>query len=76
MSDEQFVVHPLKGRFDVSRAKWHGSGSGGRIQVAFVDDLVGMRDGDDPDSPVLVFTEQEWDAFVAGARVGEFNLPH
>jgi hypothetical protein len=24
---------------------------------------------------VLVFTEDEWDAFVAGARDGEFDLP-
>jgi hypothetical protein len=75
MGDEQFVVHPLKGRFDLSRAQWHGSGEGDRIQVAFVDDLVGMRDGHHPDGPVLVFTEQEWDAFVAGAKDGEFNLP-
>lgn len=76
MSDEQFLVHPLKGRFDLGRARWQSSGDNGRIQVAFVDDLVGMRDGQDPDSPVLIFTEQEWSAFVAGAKVGEFNLPH
>lgn len=74
MTDEQSVVHPLKGRFDLSRAQWHGSGDG-RIQVAFVDELVGMRDGHQPDGPVLVFTQQEWDAFVAGAKDGEFNLP-
>jgi hypothetical protein len=66
------VQHPLKGEFDVSRAQWLGSG---RIQVAFVDNLIGMRDGQQPDGPVLVFTEEEWDAFVAGAKDGEFDLP-
>jgi hypothetical protein len=34
-----------------------------------------MRDGQDPDGQVLVFTEAEWDAFVAGAKDGEFDLP-
>jgi hypothetical protein len=68
------VDHPLKGRFDLTRAQWRSSGEDGRIQIAFVDDLIGMRDGHDPDSPVLVFTEDEWDAFVAGAKDGEFDL--
>lgn len=73
MTEEQRTVeHPLKGRFDLSRAQWQSSG---RIEVAFVDDLIGMRDGHDPDGPVLVFTEAEWDAFVAGAKDGEFDLP-
>ena len=39
------------------------------------DDLIGMRDASRPDGPVLVFTEAEWDAFVAGAKDGEFDLP-
>jgi hypothetical protein len=74
MTDERSSVeHPLKGRFDLTRAHWRGSG--GRIQVAFVDNLIGMRDAQDPDGPVLVFNEAEWDAFVAGAKDGEFDLP-
>jgi hypothetical protein len=73
VENSEFIVqHPLKGDFDVSRAEWHSSG---RIEVAFVDNLIGMRDGQDPDGPVLVFTEAEWDAFVAGAKDGEFDLP-
>ena len=72
MTDSEFIVqHPLKGDFDVNRAEWQGSG---RIQIAFVDRLIGMRDAQDPDGPVLVFTEAEWDAFVAGAKDGEFDL--
>jgi hypothetical protein len=64
----------LHERFDRQRAVWRSAGQGGRVQVAFVNDLVGMRDGHDPDSPVLVFTEAEWDAFSAGARAGEFDV--
>ena len=69
------MEHPLKGRFDLSRAEWRSAGENGRIQIAFVDDLIGMRDGHNPDSPVLIFTEAEWDTFVAGAKDGEFDLP-
>lgn len=73
MADERgSVAHPLKGEFDLTRAQWQGTG---RIQVAFVDHLIGMRDAREPDGPVLVFTEAEWDAFVAGAKDGEFDLP-
>ena len=42
--------------------------------MAFVDDLIGLRNSADPAGPVLVFTQAEWDAFVAGARDGEFDL--
>ncbi|MEV8516766.1 DUF397 domain-containing protein [Dactylosporangium sp. NPDC051484] len=68
--------HP-KGEFDRSRAVWHsapGDSHSSRVEVAFVDDLIGLRNGADPDSPVLVFTEAEWVAFVAGAKDGEFDI--
>jgi hypothetical protein len=70
------VRHP-KGDFDLSRAVWQraeGDDSEGAVEIAFVDDLIGMRNSADPDGPVLVFTRAEWDAFVAGARDGEFDL--
>jgi hypothetical protein len=34
---------------------------------------VGVRDSKDPDGPVLVFTPGEWQAFLGGARGGEFD---
>ena len=34
---------------------------------------VGVRDSKDPDGPVLRFTPGEWQAFLGGARNGEFN---
>lgn len=68
--------HP-KGDFDLSRAVWQradGDPEEEAVEVAFVDDLIGMRNSADPDGPVLVFTQAEWDAFVAGAQDGEFDL--
>ena len=68
--------HP-KGEFDLSRAVWQqakGDESESAVEVAFVDDLIGLRNGADPHSPVLVFTQDEWDAFVAGAKDGEFDV--
>jgi Domain of unknown function (DUF397) len=35
--------------------------------------LVGIRNSRDPDGPVLRFTQEEWDAFLAGARLGDFD---
>ena len=70
--------HPLKGHFDESRAVWQTTpnrdGTSGRIGVAFVDDLIGMRDMAVEGSPILVFTPAEWDAFVGGVQDGEFDL--
>ena len=69
--------HP-KGDFDLSRAVWQRVGDEppehGAVEVAFVDDLIGLRNSADPQGAVLVFTQGEWDAFVAGARDGEFDL--
>ncbi|MFC7545409.1 DUF397 domain-containing protein [Plantactinospora sp. GCM10030261] len=72
----QPVQHP-KGDFDLSRAVWQradGDPADEAVEIAFVDDLIGMRNSTDPDGPVLVFTRAEWDAFVAGAQDGEFDL--
>ncbi|GAB3391753.1 DUF397 domain-containing protein [Micromonospora halotolerans] len=68
--------HP-KGDFDLSQAVWQraeGDTSDSAVEVAFVGDLIGMRNSAEPDGPVLVFTQDEWDAFVAGAQDGEFDL--
>jgi len=34
-----------------------------------------LRNSRDPNGPVLVFTAPEWDAFVAGVKLGEFDRP-
>ncbi|MFG1958886.1 DUF397 domain-containing protein [Nonomuraea sp. NPDC049028] len=65
-----------KKEVDLSRAQWRTSsfsGSNGQcVQVAFVPDHVAVRDSKDPHGPALIFTLDEWAAFLAGARDGEF----
>jgi hypothetical protein len=34
---------------------------------------VAVRNSRDPEGPVLKFTPGEWDAFLGGARLGEFD---
>ncbi|TLF78645.1 DUF397 domain-containing protein [Nocardia cyriacigeorgica] len=64
---------------DLSGATWlrAGEGEGGdSVEVAMLaDGHVGMRDGKNPDGPVLVFTPGEWAAFTAGVQDGEFDRP-
>lgn len=64
---------------DISGAKWlRASGEPGThaVEIAeLADGHVGMRDGKDPDGPVLIFTPAEWAAFTAGVQDGEFDRP-
>ena len=55
------------------RTSSRNSGADARIEVATLPDGVAVRDSSRPDGPVLLFTPAEWDAFVAGARDGEFD---
>ena len=38
------------------------------------DQVIAMRDSRSPAGPVLLFTPDEWRAFTAGVRDGEFDL--
>jgi hypothetical protein len=51
------------------------SGQNGQcVEVAFLDgERIAVRDSKDPGGPVLSFTAAEWDAFVDGAKGGEFD---
>lgn len=64
---------------DLSKAVWQKSSRSGPysdncVEIAFVDDAIAMRDSKHPNGPVLLFTQGEWDAFVEGAKDGEFDL--
>ena len=66
-------------RIDLSRAQWFKSTRSGPncdtcVEVAFVEQAIAVRDSKDPAGPALIFTAAEWDAFVAGAKGGEFDL--
>ena len=61
---------------DLSQAEWRKStrsGYNGCVEVAFVGGQVAVRDSKDRQGPVLLFTDSEWQAFLAGARDGEFD---
>jgi hypothetical protein len=63
---------------DFSNAVWHKStrsGASGCVEVATLERVVGVRDSKDRQGAVLVFRHDEWNAFLAGVRDGEFDLP-
>ncbi|HTW03669.1 MAG TPA: DUF397 domain-containing protein [Streptosporangiaceae bacterium] len=73
---------------DLSGAVWRTSSRGEEnddscIEIAVVpglskegsDRVIAMRDGRNPDGPTLIFTPDEWRAFTAGVRDGEFDVP-
>lgn len=80
--NEPVREHPLKGRFDSTAARWErpeaDDGTPGELEIGFADDgLVAMRradEADDPDATILIYTPDEWKAFVDGVRDGELDL--
>jgi hypothetical protein len=63
---------------DFAGARWikasASNGNGACVEMTSVrPGEVCMRNSRDPDGPVLRFTEQEWAAFIAGAKAGEFD---
>lgn len=64
---------------DVAGLAWRRSsrsnGAGGMcVEVAPLGGGVAVRDSKNPTGAVLAFSAAEWDAFLAGARAGEFDL--
>ena len=65
---------------DVTHAVWrkssYSSGNGGAcVEVARnLPNIVAVRDSKNPEGPALVFTPQEWRAFLDGVRADEFSL--
>jgi hypothetical protein len=48
--------------------------NGNCVEVASLPDgTVGLRNSRHPGGPVLSFTPDEWQAFLGGARLGEFD---
>jgi hypothetical protein len=66
-------------RLDLSDAQWLTTKCGGPdrdncVEVAFVGQAIAVRDSQNPAGPALIFTAAEWDAFLGGAKDGEFDL--
>jgi hypothetical protein len=65
---------------DIDRAAWRkstysGDNGGGCVEVARnLPGVVAVRDSKDPGGPKLAFAPDEWRAFPAGIKAGEFDL--
>lgn len=64
---------------DISEASWYKSAfsqlNGSCVEISrLLPDRIGVRDTkDNGTGPVLIFTGAEWDAFIAGAKEGQFD---
>jgi hypothetical protein len=57
------------------KSSYSGSNGGGCVEVADnVPAVVAVRDSKDPGGPVLAFRPDEWQAFTAAIKAGEFDL--
>ena len=64
---------------DLIGAEWRKSsrsgGSGQCVEVATnLDGVVAVRHSKRPDAEVILYTKAEWEAFIGGAKDGEFDL--
>ncbi len=69
---ERMYIHTTAAAWRKSR---FCNGASACVEVApLADGNVALRDSKEQDGPVLVFTPEEWAAFTAGVREGEFDL--
>jgi hypothetical protein len=65
---------------DLTRAVWrkssYSSANGGQcVEIASnLPDAIAVRDSKNPEGPKLAFAPDEWQAFTAGVKAGEFDL--
>jgi len=58
------------------KSRRSGPTGGNCVEVAFLDGgKIAMRNSRHPSGPALIFTRSEWDAFLGGAKDGEFARP-
>ena len=64
---------------DLDGVQWHksrrsGPQGGNCVEIAHLaDGQVAIRNSRYPNGPALLFTPSEWDAFLGGAKDGEFG---
>jgi hypothetical protein len=57
------------------KSSYSGSNGGGCVDVADnLPGVVAVRDSKDPSGPVLTFGPDEWRAFTAAIKTGEYDL--
>lgn len=72
-ADPENVTASMVASMSWQRSSWCSSHS--CVEVGHLPDGgVAVRDGKQPASaPVLVFTTEEWEAFISGVNAGEFG---
>jgi hypothetical protein len=60
---------------DLGWQKSSASSDGACVEVRIEVDVVRIRDDKDRKGPALAFSHDEWRAFLAGVRLGEFDIP-
>jgi hypothetical protein len=69
----KMVLSPSE-RAELSWLKAQSSTANGQcVELAAAAAGVAIRDSKDPDGPILVYTHSEFQAFLDGARNGEFD---
>lgn len=62
---------------DLTQAQWRKSSLSANgsdcVEIAFVDDMIAVRDSKNPTGAVLTFTPGEWNAFLGGVKRDEFD---
>jgi hypothetical protein len=57
------------------KSSYSGSNGGGCVEIADnLPGVVAVRDSKDPSGPALSFTPDDWRAFTAAIKAGEFGL--
>ena len=57
------------------KSSYSGSSGGNCVEIARnLPGVIAVRDSKNPEGPALVFSPEEWRAFLAGARDGQFDL--
>ncbi len=51
-----------------------GGNGGSCVEVRQHNQAIQVRDSKDPHGAILRFTRREWEAFIGGAKDGEFDL--
>jgi hypothetical protein len=75
----QFADSVQKYTISLDGAKWrkssYSNSQGNCVEVAFVKSHIAVRDSKNLQAAPLVFTPDEWKAFLNGAIDGEFTQP-
>lgn len=57
------------------KSSYSGSNGGGCVEIASnLPGVIAIRDSKDPGGPALLFSPDEWKAFLAGITGGEISL--